>query len=134
MANTISKQTVLDGERNLAVKIDILGDGSGDETATLLIDISSYTASFTQGVPTSFKINRIQSTLEGFTARLLWDANTPVVAYDLPQSHTIQKFERVGGLINNAGTGVTGDLKITTSGLGSGDAGSILLEMVKKYG
>jgi len=41
-------------------------------------------------------------------------------------------FKPVGGLINNAGTGVTGDILFTTSGHTAGDSYSIILEMDKR--
>ena len=51
MANTITTQTIVDGERNLVTKTTILGDGSGEETATLLIDASTFS-----GAPDTVKI------------------------------------------------------------------------------
>ena len=37
------------------------------------------------------------------------------------------------GLTNNAGSGVTGDIMLTTVGHGSGDAYTVVLKMVKHY-
>jgi hypothetical protein len=52
----------------------------------------------------------------------------------IPQDKDVcQKFSKVGGLINNAGTGKTGDLVITTAGLGAGDTVELVV-YVKKRG
>jgi len=37
------------------------------------------------------------------------------------------------GLKNNAGTGVTGDIMLTTVGHSSGDAYTVILKMTKNY-
>lgn len=126
MVNTVTKQTLIDGERNLVVKVQISGDGSGEETNTNLIDISTY------NLPNATcKINRIKAMLVGFSMQLIWDADTDVKAQDVRAGENEMDFKKWGGLINNAGVGVTGDILFTTLGLGSGDEGTITLEMVK---
>jgi hypothetical protein len=42
MANTITKTTILDGPRNFVLLLNISGDGSGDETNTLIMDRSTF--------------------------------------------------------------------------------------------
>ena len=42
MANTITRQTVLNGARNVVIKLSIVGDGSGEETATSAFDASAF--------------------------------------------------------------------------------------------
>lgn len=134
MANTISTQTLHDGYRNLITKTDIIGDGSGDESATTLIDISTFASIPGAGAPTGFTIQSICSTIEGFTVRLLWNADTDTEAIMIGQGENDLCFEKIGGLTNDAGTGVNGDLNITTTDLGSGDTGSIILKLTKQYG
>lgn len=134
MANTFSLQTIHDGKRNLVVQLDIVGDGSGEESATLFIDISTYASDPRRGAPTGCKIEKIKATLEGFAAKLLWDATTDVEAFLLGQTPTDMRFTHGGGLVNNAGSGKTGDIRITTVGLGSGDQGTIILYLRKTYG
>ena len=82
MALTITKQTIIDGPRNLVVKVHLLGD-SNDATATLLINVSDY-SNPTPGVGASVKVMRIVSTLENFHCTLLWDADTDVSFADIP--------------------------------------------------
>lgn len=128
MVNTITKQTLVDGERNLVVKVQISGDGSGEETATNLIDVSTFA-----NAPSEVKIRRIKGDLVGFSAQLVWDADTDVKIVDLNSTGEIDlDYTRFGGLINDAGSGKTGDIMLTTSGLGSGDEGTLTLEMQKR--
>ena len=127
MANSIITQTIVDGERNVVTKTHIVGDGSGEETATQLLDVSAFS-----GAPGTVKITKIQAYLSGFSVSLLWDATTDVEIVNLPTDDNLsQDYMRFGGLINNAGTGVTGDIMFTTVGLGLADEGTIVLEMKK---
>lgn len=127
MANIIEKQTIVDGSRNLVVKVHIDGDGSGEETNTVLIDASTYTPAFTD-----LKLMKIQSNFVGFTAELIWDATTNVHGWEIPDYEQVQEFREVGGIPNSAGPGKTGDVLITTTGLGAGDTGHALLYFKKK--
>lgn len=129
MANTITKQTIIDGSKYLYVNIHIHGDGSGEESATTLIDASTYTPAFT-----NCTLMGIHSTLNGFTAELLWDATTDVHLISIPDYQFNLNGEQIGwgaGIPNNAGAGKTGDINITTVGLGANDHGSIILELRK---
>ena len=127
MANTITSQTLLDGPRNLVVKVKITGDGSGEESDTDLVDISDFT-----GPPGEVSIEKIKSSLVGFSTKLSWNATTNVDALDLPVGENHMDFTPYGGLTNNAGTGVNGDILFSTVGLGAADDGTIVLEMRKK--
>jgi len=129
MANTITSQTIVDGTKNLIVKIDILGDASGEETATVIVDASTFTPAYTD-----CSLVGIHATLVGFTARLYWDAtaNVPLFSIaDYEVNLTTQEVRRFGGLPNNAGAGKTGDVLMTTAGLGAADHGTLILEFEK---
>ena len=130
MANLIEKQTIQDGERNLVLKIHIDGDGSGEETSTLLIDVSSYA-----GSPTELVLKEIKAGLTGFSLELLWDATTDVHLFNVPDFDVDQSFDTsmFSGIPNNAGTGKTGDINFTTVGLGATDTGHIWMWFIKKY-
>lgn len=125
MANTITTTYQLNGSRYFTAKIDIIGDGSGQETGTAVIACSALT-----GTPVDFKIRAIQWDLVGFDAQLLWDATTDVQCINLPQGIAgAQRYADTGQhLVNNAGTGKTGSLLLTTSGLGASGRGTIIIE------
>jgi hypothetical protein len=126
MANAITITTILDGVRNLIKKIDIVGDGSGEETDTLIVDVSAHGC-------TAVSILKEYHQISGFSANLEWDASTDTVAFATIEGEGGIDFNLLGGpLNNNSGSGKTGDIMMSTSGLSSGDTGSIILVMRKK--
>lgn len=131
MANAITKQTIIDGSRLLIVKIHIDGDGSGEETGTVLVDASTYSPAYTD-----CRLKSLHANLSGFTCDLSWDATAPVIITNIPDYEVSwddsETLARTGGVPNNAGTGKTGDILITTIGLGAGDHGTFVFELVKK--
>lgn len=118
MADAVTSQTLVDGAKHLVVKLTNLSDGTG-ESAVKKVDVTS-----------PVKITRVHYNVTGMVATLLWDADTDVRILDL-QGDGCFDFSRFGGLINNAGAGVTGDINLTTTGHTSGDSYSIILEMEK---
>lgn len=126
MPNTITEKIILNGSRLLVLEYQISGDGSGEETATQLVDVSDFACS-------RVAIRKFVANLDGFAANLLWDATTDVQALAIPEGASGVDFAQVGGpLRNNAGSGITGDIMITTIGLGAGNNGTLRLELVKK--
>jgi hypothetical protein len=126
MVGTITKQVIVDGSRNTVVKFTIGGDA--DLTNAVLFDASAYV-----GANTNNKLMKIQYAFDGFNARLFWDATANVDLLTLPDTHMeTQCYKYFGGIPNNAGTGKTGDILITTSGLIDGDDGHIILYIKKK--
>jgi hypothetical protein len=125
MSNLITQRTQLDGSRVFQVQIDIVGDASGEEAATQIIDASGL-----NGAPSEFKIRAIQWSLVGMSVQLLWDASTDVHAFTLAQGSDGIRFVDTGThLLNNAGSGKTGDLNMTTLGLAdAGSHGTIIIE------
>lgn len=121
MANAIATTYPLNGVRNFQAVIQITGDGSGDESNTVVVTASSLT-----GSPSTFKIRKIQHSLDGFTATLKWAATTPVQAAALGDN-TGELCFKDAPLINNAGAGITGNLTITTSGLNASGEGTIII-------
>lgn len=129
MANSIIKTVLADGLRNLVLLVTITGDGSGDETNTALVTRSS----FADTTGTKLVLNRVQGALAGFTAQLIFDATTKLAIAKLPdgQSFNYDWHEIDGIAASKAGAGNTGNLLITTSGLGSGESGTFTLFMRK---
>jgi hypothetical protein len=125
MADAVTSQTIIDGPRNVVMKFTNLSDGTG-ESAVLKVDVSALS-----GAPTSVSVVRVHYAVVGMVATLLWDANTDVRILDLAGNGTFD-LEAFGGLPNNASTGVTGDILLTTTGHSSGDSYSIVLEMRKQ--
>lgn len=125
MANTITSQTLVDGSVLCTLNRHILGDGSGEETNTILVDASAFNTS-------NLKVMKVQSSLTGFSVKLDFDATANVPFLELPAGDSEFDFTSFGGISNSAGTGKTGDILFSTVGLGSGDSGSIILHLKKK--
>lgn len=124
MADAVTSQTLLDGTRNVVMKFTNLSDGTG-ETAVAKVDVSALA-----GSPSRVRIMKIHYSVAGMVATLLWDATPDVRILDL-QGDGWFDCREFGGLTNNAGSGITGDIMLTTAGHSSGDSYSIVLEMVK---
>lgn len=130
MADAVTSQTLLDGERLAIMKFTNISDGTG-ETAVLKVDVSALASSAAGKACTGVKINKASVSLNGMAVSVLWDATTDVVATILAPG--VYEFCFDPALPNNAGTGVTGDVLFSTIGHTSGDTYAIILEMVKVY-
>lgn len=135
MADAVTTQTLLDGERLVIQKFTNLSDGGG-ETAVNKMVPSSYSANSFGIACSDLKLNRIWSTTNGMAVRLLWDADADVLAWVIPQetNYYMHFGEHLGGIPNNGGTGKTGALAFTTVGAAAGDSYSIIIECIKVYG
>jgi hypothetical protein len=126
MANTITTTTIQDGKRNTIIKIDIVGDGSGEETLAVIFNASSY-----YNITVNKKLNRIQYALNGFSAKLFWAATANAPLLSLVANHQSDlKYD--GGLSNTYYAGHTGNILITTTGLVAGSNGTIILYIQSK--
>ena len=125
MAATITTTFQVNGSRKFAAVIQITGDSAGDVTASDVIDVASL-ADGVNGAPTEFKIEQVDWEFTGFTGALLWDATADVLAVALPQYDGSISFSPP--LKNNAGSGKTGKLQLTTDGLGTAKWGTIRIQ------
>ena len=133
MADAVTSQTILDGERLFIAKFTNISDGTG-ETAVLKIDVSTLNPNSFGLACNGVKLNKIYGTTHGMEVRILWDATTDVFAWQIPQnSNYLMDFSSFGGIPNNAGAGVTGDVLFTTADASSGDMYTIVLECLKTY-
>ena len=134
MADAVTSQTIIDGERNCVMKFTNVSDGTG-ESAVAKVDVSAL-ASNAAGVACSeVRVMRISHAIVGMSVQLFFDATSNVLLAELAESSTgHMEFQDFGGIPNNAGSGKTGDILFTTKGHSSGDTYSIVLEMVKVYG
>jgi hypothetical protein len=135
MANTVTLKTINDGPRNVVIQGYIKGDGSGEETAKVIADHSALSAvqpGQTALPSDALRLMSIDYTLAGFEALLEWDATSNTTAWFMAEdTDAHQCFKKFGGIKNNAGSGITGDLVMTTVGLGANDEGSFVLTLKK---
>lgn len=130
MANTVTSQTILDGSRRLVIKWYLSSDGvAGELTDQIVVDVSALTPA-----ATSVSLERVIWSINGFDAILEWDATADVEILRLGANASTSDLcmKDFGGIWNNAGVGVTGDIVLTTSGFTAvGDAGTIILICTK---
>jgi hypothetical protein len=133
MADAVTTQTIIDGERNCVIKFTNVSDGTG-ESAVAKVDVSAL-ASNSAGVSCSeVRVMRVSHAIVGMSVQMFLDATSNVLLIELAESSNgHMDFKDFGGLPNNAGSGKTGDILFTTKGHSSGDTYSIVLEMVKVY-
>ena len=124
MADAVTSQTIVDGSKWVVQKFTNLSDGTG-ESAVIKVDVSALSPA-----ATTVSIEKIWYSITGMVATLLWDATTDVRVVDLSGYGELD-MKDFGGLINNAGAGITGDILLTTTGHTSGDNYTIILLMRK---
>lgn len=126
MANAVTTQTLLDGPRNLVILLTGVLDTS-NEARAIKVDVSSY-----DPAPLKVRVDKIQYSIAGALQVLLdWDATTDVTFAVLSGQGELEAC-KFGGLQNNAGAGVTGDIYLTTLGYSAGTVSyTVLLEMTK---
>lgn len=118
MANTVATQTLVDGPRNLVVKVTGILDTS-DLTGQVVVDPTGG-----QFPVSRVRLDKLQFAIEdGLTCNLYWDATTPVLIDTLNGRGEVEADPRWGGQINNAGPGRTGKITLDTEGW---QAGSVL--------
>ena len=133
MADAVTSQTIIDGEKNCVMKFTNVSDGTG-ESAVAKVDVSAL-ASNAAGVACSeVRVLRVSHAIVGMSVQLFLNATSNVLLVELAESSNgHMDFKDFGGLPNNAGSGKNGDILFTTKGHSSGDTYSITLEMVKVY-
>lgn len=125
MTDTVTSQTLVDGSKTAVLKFTNVSDGTGESTVTK-IDASSLS-----GSPTKLKIQRVWCMLDGMSVNILFDATANVLAATCNANSGYMDFRSFGGIQNNAGAGVNGNILFTTVGAGIGDTYSIIIEVSK---
>ena len=134
MADAVTSTTIVDGERLAVIQLTSTSDGTG-ESAVTKVDVSALSSSSNGQACTGVKLGKIVYSTFGMSARLLWVADTNTVCWDLNSDYAdSEDFSEFGGLVNTAGTGKTGDIKLTTADHSSGDSYVIVLTLIKSYG
>ena len=134
MADNVTSQTILDGERLVIQKFTNISDGTG-EVAVVKVDVSTLSPNSFGIACTGVKINKIWSAAHGMEVRVLWVATANVLAWVVTSNGPyLMDFSSFGGISNNAGAGVTGDIAFSTHDQTAGDTYAIVLECIKVYG
>ena len=133
MADAVTSQTLLDGERLAIMKFTNISDGTG-ESAVTKVTASSLAASNSGKACTGVTVTKITSVCHGMEVRMYWDATTDVPFFlSTINTNYMNDFSEFGGITNNSGTGKNGNIVFSTADASSGDTYTVVLEMVKSY-
>lgn len=130
---SVTSQTILDGERLFIGKYTNIADA--EAAAVLKIDVSGLNKNSHGYTCNGVKINKIWAQTAGIGVDILWDADTDLIAVSIPANELYKiDYSCFGGIPNNAGTGITGDVNFITVGTASATTRyTIILECVKTY-
>jgi hypothetical protein len=133
MADAVTSQTLLDGERLAIMKFTNISDGTG-ETAVTKVNVASLSANSYGKACTGVTVNKITSVCHGMEVRMLWDATTDVPFFlAAVNTNYCNDFSSFGGITNNSGAGKNGNIVFSTSDASAGDTYTVVLEMIKSY-
>ena len=138
MADAVTSQTIVDTTKRAIIKLTNLSDGSG-ESSVKKVDVSALNSHPDGTACSRVTIDQIWYDVGGMRVSLEWNASTNVVAMVLGGSaaagnvHGHMDFRSFGGIKNNAGSGIDGDIDLTTNGHTNLDHYTIVLELRKSY-
>ena len=132
MANSVVTQVVLDGPRNVVVKVTGILDTS-DQAAITVADPATMTGIDNTGALKALKLRlkEIEYIVEDLlTVNLYWDATAPVLlaSYNGRGENCYDDF---GGLPNNAGAGVNGKVLLSTEGWVGTKSFTLIMRFIK---
>ena len=134
MADAVTSTTLVDSGRLAVIQFTNTSDGTG-EAAVTKVDVSALSSSSNGQACTGVRLAKIVYSTFGMSVKLLWDATTDTICWDLNSDYTTDEdFTEFGGIVNTAAaSGKTGDIKLTTTGHSSGDSYVIVLTLIKNY-
>tara|TARA_Y100001938_G_scaffold150353_1_gene240886 strand:+ start:252 stop:656 length:405 start_codon:yes stop_codon:yes gene_type:complete len=134
MADAVTSQTIIDGPKTAVLKFTNVSDGTG-ESAVKKVDVSALATTQDGKTCTGATIEKIWWQCNGMKVQLLFDASSNVFCIELGENQSgYHDYTSFGGLPNNAGSGVTGDILFTTVGHSSADTYTVMLQVRKEYG
>jgi hypothetical protein len=133
MADAVTSQTLLDGERLAIMKFTNISDGTG-ETAVTKVNVANLARSGSGQACTGVTVTKITSVCHGLEVRMYWDATVDVPFFlSTINTNYENDFSSIGGITNNAGAGKNGNIVFSTADQSLGDTYTVVLEMVKSY-
>ena len=138
MADAVTSQTLVDGGKTAIIKLTNISDGTG-ESAVKKVAVSALTSNSNGDACTRVSITQVWYDIGGLRVSLDFDASSNVVGLVFGGSAAAgttmgyMDFRSFGGIKNNAGSGVDGDIDLTTHGHTAHDHNTIILELKKKY-
>jgi len=133
MADAVTSQTLIDGEQIAVLKFTNISDSTG-ESAVTKVDVSALSSNARGQACTKATIEKIWWQCNGMKVQVLFDATTDVFCIELGENQSgHHDYTSFGGLTNNGGSGVTGDILFTTVGASSADTYTVIMQVRKLY-
>jgi len=134
MADAVTSTTLMDSDRVAIIQLTSTSDGTG-EAAVKKVDVSALSDSSTGQACTGVRLAKIVYSTFGMSVKLLWDATSDTICWDLNADYTTDEdFTEFGGIRNTAAaSGKTGDIMLTTTGHSDGDSYVIVLTVYKDF-
>ena len=138
MADAVTSQTIVDGGKNLVMKFTNISDGTG-ESAVAKVDVSALQSDPMTGKACSrVTLQRLWFSNIGMGFKLHWNADSNMFIAQAPKDWTdtwdfTDSSIELPGIPNNAGTGVNGDLLLTTNDHTNGDTYSVVIWALKHF-
>lgn len=133
MADAVTSTTLMDSDRVAIIQLTNTSDGTG-EAAVKKVDVSALSANSAGQACTGVRLAKIVYSTFGMSVKLLWDATTDTICWDLNADYTTDEdFTNFGGIRNTAGSGKTGDIMLTTTGHTNGDSYVMVLTLYKDF-
>jgi len=138
MADAVTSQTLVDGEKTAVIKLTNISDGTG-ESSVLKVDVENLTKNSAGDSCARVAISQVWYDIGGLRVALEFNASSNVVGLVLGGSAAAgttmgyMDFRSFGGIKNNAGSGITGDIDLTTHGHTAHDHYTIVLELSKTF-
>lgn len=136
MVDAVTSQTLHDDGGHVVMHFTNISDGTG-ESDVVKVDASTLVGG---AASTRYAVEKIAWSTVGMGFNLEWDATTDVAFFTTGNNNSQGEIDFTegprgnpgkGGITNNAGVGVTGDILLTTVGHASGDAYNLTLWLRK---
>ena len=84
MADAVTSQTIVDGERNCVMKFTNVSDGTG-ESAVAKVDVSALSANSEGKACSEVRILRVSHAIVGMSVQLFFNASSNVLIMELAE-------------------------------------------------
>jgi hypothetical protein len=133
MVDTVTTQTLVDNQTTAVMLFTNLSDGTGESLVTK-VNIANLAPNALGQACTGVSVQKISTSCHGMEFRLFWGASSNVLFFASSQnSQYTFDFSNFGGIRNNASTGKTGNILLSTADASSADTYTLILEMNKYY-
>jgi hypothetical protein len=133
MVDAVTSQTLVDNQTTAVMLFTNISDGTGESLVTK-VNVANLAPNALGQACTGVSVQKLHTSCHGMEFRLLWDATTDVFFFGSAQNNQYSfDFANFGGMRNNASTGKTGNILLSTSDQTAGDTYTLILEMTKYY-